>query len=145
MLLLFMREANGSFADKVKVKVPFSHKSRRKSIQYDEVHCDVGVHHNNRPNTPQKAIESGYHLRLKYEGGCAIFFTSAFFRLRDEMEMEKKTIIMTAFGVEALTPLIEMYEDSEGAYYIESASRFREKFMHGSKLSAHYEVQAFLL
>ncbi|GJT07550.1 telomere repeat-binding protein 5-like protein [Tanacetum coccineum] len=35
----------------------------------DEVHCDVGVHHNNRPNTPQKAIESGYHLRLKYEGG----------------------------------------------------------------------------
>ncbi|GKA94905.1 hypothetical protein Tco_0816943 [Tanacetum coccineum] len=52
MLLLFMREANGSFADK-----------------NDEVHCDVGVHHNNRPNTPQKAIESGYHLRLKYEGG----------------------------------------------------------------------------
>ncbi|GJW88359.1 hypothetical protein Tco_0163699 [Tanacetum coccineum] len=33
MHLLFMREANGSFADKVKVKVPFSHKSRRKSIQ----------------------------------------------------------------------------------------------------------------
>ncbi|GJY53381.1 hypothetical protein Tco_0445045 [Tanacetum coccineum] len=40
MLLLFMREANGSFADKVKVKVPFSHKSRRKSIQILELLLD---------------------------------------------------------------------------------------------------------
>ncbi|GKB47606.1 hypothetical protein Tco_0898359 [Tanacetum coccineum] len=57
----------------------------------DEVHCDVGVHHNNRPNTPQKAIESGYHLRLKSEGGTkTLGFQNPAFQHRDSNGIQEK-------------------------------------------------------